>query len=75
MSGVTLQEFHTYNGIFTANEYTNHIAQRRKCIRFGGARNEQHNYVAERDIKNIVYMGCMLLIHVAMQIPEGVNCA
>ena len=70
-NGVTVQGFHTDNGVFTSREFMTHLAESKQSVRFSGAGAAHQNGVAERAIRTVTEMACTIMIHAAMKSPDG----
>jgi hypothetical protein len=69
--GVSLQRFHTDEGVFTANAFLEHLAEENQGIRFSGVGTGHQNGVSERAIRTITAMARTMMLHAALRSPEG----
>lgn len=69
--GVSLQRFHTDEGVFTAREFLEHLAEGNQDIRFSGVGTGHQNGVSERAIRTITSMARTMMLHSALRSPEG----
>ena len=70
-SGVSVQAYHTDNGVFTSEEFLSKLSEDGQKIKFSGVGAAHQNGVAERAIKTIVTMARTMMIHAALNSPEG----
>jgi hypothetical protein len=69
--GVSLQRFHTDEGVFMAREFLEHLAKGNQDIRFSGVGTGHQNGVSERAIRTITSMARTMMLHAALRSPEG----
>ena len=69
--GVTIQSYHSDNGIFNSTDFMEHLNARNQTIRFSGAGAAHQNGIAERAIKTMVNMARTMLIHADLHSPDG----
>jgi hypothetical protein len=65
--GVIIQDYHTDNGVFTAQEFLNELVTKGQRIRFAGSGAAHQNGVAERSILTITGMARTMLLHAALR--------
>jgi hypothetical protein len=69
--GVIIQEYLSNNeAAFTSHEFSNHLRQFEKTIRFTGVGAHHHNGIAEKDIQAVVSVARTLLLHSAIHWPD-----
>ena len=56
--------------IYTAKDFTQHLADKNQSITFSGVGGHHHNGVAENAIKNVVRSARTMMIHAALRWPE-----
>jgi hypothetical protein len=68
-NGVTVGEYHTDNGVFTAQTFMEEIASKGQGIQFSGVSAHHQNGAAENGIKVVVRNARTMMLHVALRWP------
>jgi hypothetical protein len=68
-AGVAINEYHTDNGVFTAQSFMQEIADKGQGIRFSGVSAHHQNGAAENGIKVVVRNARTMMLHVALRWP------
>ena len=69
-SGVSIQSYHTDNGVFTSNRFVQEIHSNAQSIRFSGVGAKWQNGVAEGAIRIIVSKAWTMMIHASLHWPD-----
>jgi hypothetical protein len=68
-AGVSVNEYHTDNGVFNAQTFMQEIANKGQGIQFCGVSAHHQNGVAENGIKVVVQNARTMMLHVALRWP------
>lgn len=68
--GVTVKEYHTDNGHFTAKSFAEHIEAEDQRIEFSGVGAQHQNAQAERRIQTTSWMARTMMIHCSIMWPD-----
>ena len=71
--GVTVQAYHTDNGIFTSKEFMRELAEKGQGIKFSGVSAQFQNGAAENAIKIVVRNARTMMIHATLRWPGFVE--
>ena len=71
--GVTVQAYHTDNGIFTAKEFMRELAEKGQGIKYSGVSAQFQNGAAENAIKIVVRNARTMMIHATLRWPGFVE--
>ena len=71
--GVTVLNYHTDNGVFTAAEFQDELAQLGQDMTFSGVGAHHQNAVAERAIGTITAMARTMMLHAKIRWPKAVS--
>ena len=69
-NGVTIQEYHTDNGIYQSKAFKEALEENSQAIRFSGVGAKWQNGVAENAIKIVTTRARTMMIHAALHWPE-----
>ena len=69
--GVSVDGYHTDNGVFKSHAFTRELAQNYQKIRFSGVGAKWQNGVAENAIKIVVSKARTMMIHAQLMWPEA----
>jgi hypothetical protein len=68
-AGVTVQAFHTDNGVFTSKEFIRELAEKGQGLKLSGVSAQFQNGVAENAIKIVVRNARTMMIHATLRWP------
>ena len=71
--GVTIQAYHTDNGVFTSKEFMRELAEKGQGIKFSGVSAQFQNGAAENAIKIVVRNARTMMIHATLRWPGFVE--
>ena len=71
--GVTVLRYHTDNGVFTAAEFQDSLAESQQTITFSGVGAHHQNSTAERAIGTVTGMCRTMMLHAKMRWPKAVT--
>jgi hypothetical protein len=71
--GVTIQAYHTENGVFTSKEFMRELAEKGQGIKFSGVSAQFQNGAAENAIKIVVRNARTMMIHATLRWPGFVE--
>lgn len=67
---VKLKRFHTDNGVFTTNEFKQHLTDNEYQLTLSGVGAHHQNGIAERAIQTVVWKARTMMIHLQIHWPE-----
>ncbi len=70
---ITIQHYHVDNGIFTSNAWRQSCLQQGQGLSFAGVAAHHQNSIAERWIRELQEMACMMLIHAHHRWPNAIT--
>ena len=71
--GVTVVKYHTDNGVFTAREYQDKLAELHQDMTLSGTGAHHQNAVAERAIGTIANMARTMMLHAKVRWPKHIT--
>jgi len=71
--GITIQHYHADKGIFTSNTWRQLCLQQEQGLAFAGVAVHHQNGIAERQIRELQEMACMMLIHAHHRWPNAIT--
>jgi len=71
--GVTVVNFHTDNGVFTASEFQDELAKMEQGLSLSGVGAHHQNAVAEREIGTVFNMARTMMLHAKLRWPKAVS--
>jgi hypothetical protein len=67
---VKVQRYHADNGIFTSEQFSEHIQSRAQTINFSGVGAHHQNGVAERAVQTVTWSARAMMIHCSLHWPD-----
>ena len=71
--GVTVLNFHTDNGVFTAAEFQDELAKNKQGLTLSGVGAHHQNAVAERNIGTVTSLARTMMLHAKLRWPKAVS--
>jgi hypothetical protein len=69
-AGVSILDYHTYNGIYTSQEYLKELHSKGQGCSLSAVGAHHHNGVAEASIKHVIARAHTMQIHAALRWPD-----